>query len=455
MLMKKVIRLTESDLTRIVKRVIEESNELNEALKPSQFREYVKVFNRDRYTDIFKYLGDRYEHDKNYYRIYIPLIEEKKTLPVSKVEGEVTEFLKQNGYEVLDYVKGIAKFGDSKNTTTIGKILTKLKADELIKKFISDESRKALTSDINNLMVVISRHPYDIAGSDTDRNWTNCMTLGHGDSKKVEELEMELNSLNQKLITINQEEDKQKIKNKISTIKNELRDRKENGQNSKYLIYDVKEGSLISYLINNNDKNITNPLAVLNIKPYISSEKNDDFILISDERMYGNGRPEFKKTVDDILYRINGEDRQGFYCLKPNLYKDYSDGYVYIKSQEEKFLNITDEYLNIALNKLKENVKLYTYITKNKLYKNIKIILDEVVKKIILILLNEGSKTNKKVIDSYINKYINLVINDADNFMDEYEKNKKYKLKMGKYIIDLWIKNPMNRLIDPEKRKTN
>ena len=177
--MKKTILLNESDFKKIIKKIVVE------ALKPSQFRKYVKEFNKERYSDIFKTLGDKYGHDKNYHRIYIPLLVSVPQGPVSDIQKEVTKFLEHHGYKVLDYVKGTTKYGDSKNTTTIGKVLTRLKSDVLMKRFISDESRKALTSDTSNLMVVISRHPYDIAGSDTDRNWTNCMTMGHSDSPRV------------------------------------------------------------------------------------------------------------------------------------------------------------------------------------------------------------------------------------------------------------------------------
>ena len=223
---------------------------LQEALKPSQFRNYVKNFNRERYTDIFKKLGDEFEHDRNYYRIYIPLGKEEKSGPVSNVEKEVTDFLTKNGYQVLDYIKGIVKFGDAKNTTSIGKVLTRLKADDLMKKFVSDESRKALTSDIDNLMVVISRHPYDIAGSDTDRNWTNCMTIGHASSNRVETLHNQLNTLNNKLSSLQKEDPNYvNILKKIENLKSEIEDRKEEGENVEYLIHEVKEGSLISYLI--------------------------------------------------------------------------------------------------------------------------------------------------------------------------------------------------------------
>jgi hypothetical protein len=311
---------------------------LQEALKPSQFRNYVKNFNRERYVDIFKKLGDEFEHDRNYYRIYIPLGKEEKYGPVSNVEKEVTDFLTKNGYQVLDYIKGITKFGDAKNTTSIGKVLTRLKADDLMKKFVSDESRKALTSDIDNLMVVISRHPYDIAGSDTDRNWTNCMTMGHTSSKRVEVLFNQLNSLNDKLSSLQKEDPNYvNILKKIKNLKSEIEDRKEEGENVKYLIHEVKEGSLISYLINKNDKNINNPLAVLNIKPYINEKNPDDFVLVSSNEMYGNGRPEFKSTVNSILEKING-DVTGLYCINPKTYKDSDSEKIYVPTKEEKEL---------------------------------------------------------------------------------------------------------------------
>ena len=266
----------------------------------------------------------------------------------------------------MDYIKGVAKFGESKNTTTIGKVLTRLRAEDLMKKFVSDESRKALTSDAENLMVVISRHPYDIAGSDTDRNWTNCMTLGHAGSKRIEKIQTEIDALKKRLkdmtkdnpnwykefeqgkgnLTWNSPEIK--LDGKIRTLQDEINDRKETGVNAKYLIHDVKEGSLISYLIKKTDKNINNPLAVLNIKPYINDNDPNDFILISDNTMYGNGRPEFKKTVDSILDEINGSDVGGYYCLKENIYVDSQRENIRILKPEEKvfYLEKAKEFVN-------------------------------------------------------------------------------------------------------------
>ena len=76
----------------------------------------------------------------------------------------------------------------------------------------------------------------------------------------------------------------------------------------------------MSYLIKKTDKNINNPLTVLNIKPYVNNSKGHT-ILGSSDSMYGKENPEFKKTVDAILKEINGE-LKGEYSLDPNVYHD-------------------------------------------------------------------------------------------------------------------------------------
>jgi hypothetical protein len=262
------------------KNIITNESKYFEALKPSQFREYVKEFDRNRYLDIFKKIGDKYDHDRNYYRVYIPLIKKPIKGYISDTHKEVDSFLKDNNCQLLDYIKGKAKFNDSKNETTIGKLLTKLKNEDLNKKFISDEKRKSLSID-DELSVVISRHPYDIAGSDTDRNWTNCMTIGTDKSNRLTKIMDEYE------------------KTKRKELLDKIQDYKRDGANVRYLMDEVREGSLISYLIKSSDKNIENPLAVLNIKPY--EGENEEVALFSSNNMYGKKRDDFKKTVDLIL----------------------------------------------------------------------------------------------------------------------------------------------------------
>jgi len=419
-----------------------ELNFVSEALNPSQYREYVKEFNRERYENSFRTLGDKYEHDRNYYRIYIPLESSTNVGPISNTEKEVSDFLSKNGYQVLDYIKGIAKFGESKNTTSIGKALTKLKSDDLMKKFVSDESRKSLTSDASNLMVVISRHPYDIAGSDTDRNWTNCMTMAaHPNSKRLAPL---LNQYDEKLkeknkwdeyfnnvnvgkINPSKEELETNLKDyhkskydseSMSKLRADIDNRKVSGQNVKYIIHDVKEGSLTSYLIKKDDKNIQNPIAVLNIKPYINEKDSDDFLLISDSNMYGQGRPEFKKTVDNVLSLIN-KPVSGLFCLNKKLYNDSGRPDVFINGGKE------EEFFQTSLDKVK---KIANSSNGEKLLT--KKIFDEINSQVNLIPLYLKDLYNLNLDNDEIKRYSNI-------FASEVRQNLPLKLKNKKFDIDI------------------
>ena len=99
-----------------------------EALSPSQFRQYMEVWQknpnlRERYRGMFTQFKEKYEGDKNAYRIYLPLIENPK---VSEVEIEIGKFLSDNGWDLVDYIDGKARFGESKNTKRIGQVLAQL-----------------------------------------------------------------------------------------------------------------------------------------------------------------------------------------------------------------------------------------------------------------------------------------------------------------------------------------
>jgi hypothetical protein len=339
---------------------------LNEALLPSTFRRYVKHFNRERYKDIFS----KYEGDRNKYRIYLPLDSGVKI--TNPINLKVEEVLDKNGYDLLDYTNGVCKFRGAKNPSKVGKVLNSLIKDdpsikELLDKFNSDNERKSGKSD--ELMIVISRHPYDIAGADTDRKWTNCMTLSQWSEVKQEKilkLRKEILKLRLDLENIQLEKDEievfltnlayefyklseteqddydyeeneemeykldelndeySNIEDKVDNLERELEELEEDlehGSNTHYLIYDVKEGSLSAFLVKKSDKNINDPKATLNIKPFISDSNPDDIILVSDKKPYGEYPDSFKTSVDKWLDEVNG-DRSGIYCLNPKLYND-------------------------------------------------------------------------------------------------------------------------------------
>ena len=357
----------------------------NEVLKPSQFRRYVKAFNRDRYKSIFETLKAKYSGDKNAYRIYIPLIGESN---VSATEKEIADFLKQNQIEIINYKAGKCKREGSKNESKIGQLLTRFKREDLLKKFNEDPDRKVGK---DNLLVCISRHPYDIAGADTDRAWTNCMSMASFNSKYLETLvarSMKLREdLNKHVSFLSQKEleleeldldfddvdptyyanlkkeikdykDKYKVDKLIKEwedLEKSISDRISSGANARYLMQDVKQGSLAAFLIKETDKNVNDPIANWNIKPFVNSKNENEFLLVKDAKGYGQPNNAFGKTIDAVLEEINGDKMNGIYCLNDKLYNDGRTK-VY-KLTDDELLNINAEAEN--MDEVVSNIKLY------------------------------------------------------------------------------------------------
>ena len=236
---------------------------LVEALKPSQYREYVKGWDKSKYENIFR----KYAADKKAYRIYIPLLgkPDKKVVAPEDIEQAVSKA----GYEIENYVSGIASKDGGKRKIKIGKLLAD--KPELAKKFSTDPKRAG--SKKTNLLVVISRHPYDIAGMSTDRGWTSCMNL-------------------------------------------------EDGAYRNYVINDVEESSLVAYLIEESDKNINNPIARVLIKPFTNAMNKKSFILVINDKVYGSDKPGFRETVEKWIEEVNQGRDAGIYCVSPKTYQD-------------------------------------------------------------------------------------------------------------------------------------
>jgi hypothetical protein len=123
---------------------------------------------------------------------------EEKIKDYNKYNWEKSYFFSDH-----DYVEGYAyryiinsNFSEPSNTIPdkrqkfkIGKILQELGETELLDEFKKDETRQLKNKE---LVIVISRHPYDIAGASTDRNWTSCINRGfppivYKDKKEYEE----------------------------------------------------------------------------------------------------------------------------------------------------------------------------------------------------------------------------------------------------------------------------
>ncbi len=385
----------------------------NEALKPSQFRRYVKAFDRERYEKFFQELKSKYSGDKMAYRIYIPLLKEDSSATIGETEQEVIDFLLDNEYEIIDYKAGTCKRSGAKNQSKIGQILTRLKNDKLMKAFVEDKTRKSARV---KTLVCLSRHPYDVVGADTDRNWSNCMTMASLGSKRILKLKEEFDELYKKYAPLKahvsnielqlseytrDDDDKNEIdfdevdsddpivqeynklqkdlekfkketkfdsiEDRYTTLKGHLDESEDSGSNAHYLISDVKEGSLIAYLIRENDLNVEDPIANWNIKPFVNKKNKSDIILVSDARGYGNPTNTFKETIDEVLEIYNKEKGQGVFCINPNIYDD----------GRSKVVRLSEEVIkaNLAKENDEENLVNYaSHLFKNK-SKDFKLIL--------------------------------------------------------------------------------
>lgn len=197
--------------------------------------------------------------------------------------------------EIDEYKKGIVFFDtdkEKKQGRRIGKILNSFPNDEeavsLLKAYKMDSSR-VKGSDYR---VVISRHPYDIAGMSTDRNWTSCMNLGYAGVVYS---------------------DKPKV---------------ERGINAHYIRNDITAGSIVAYLVPSTDRTpngkieIKRPLSRILMKPHQNNENQND-IVYSMGRIYGVGLSDFRYFIEQWLKKninVNTENKK--YHLMSGLYMD-------------------------------------------------------------------------------------------------------------------------------------
>jgi hypothetical protein len=219
------------------------------ALKPSQYRKFVRGWDKGRYADIFA----AYTSDPKAYRFSLPLAktlarDAKPVEPLPSVKAAV----ESAGYIVDDYIGGYAvDSATGKRRVRIGKIL---KSSDVAQEFANDKRRGAAKQKSGALTVVISRHPYDVAGMSTDRGWTSCMNLI-------------------------------------------------DGQNKHYVNKDVKEGSLIAYLVDATDLNIQSPKARILMRVFKAKGK----IGLFPSGVYGTAPDAFALTVSKWCSEVNSK----------------------------------------------------------------------------------------------------------------------------------------------------
>jgi hypothetical protein len=133
----------------------------------------------------------------------------------------------------------------------------------VVKRAYETDPTRDLTKKTEPYTVVISRHPYDIAGMSTGRGWTSCTSLTDGKERR-------------------------------------------------YVARYAQGQSLIAYLIRDSDTNIEKPVARLNIVRY--ENENGDFILLPHE-LYGTKEDRFETFVRRWCRVVNRGKDDGLYCI--------------------------------------------------------------------------------------------------------------------------------------------
>ena len=256
---------------------------VQEALPISVAKKYVKTWDPNFHKEVF----DRQPRkDKNAYRVYMPFeTDTQKTLVIPPTLLTYLQSAIPNKPYTTDdqnYMQGLAfEVANPTRKLGIGKMLARSESSEKdpavkqqiqqLKKTFDADPQRAATKKLDKL-IVISRHPYDVAGMSTDRGWRSCMNLV-------------------------------------------------DGVNRHYVLTDIKQGSIIAYLINADDLNVRKPLARILIKPY-KEKGNPKNLAMMGDAVYGTAPASFKTQVDTWINQNYNQDKSGLYCLAKGLYRD-------------------------------------------------------------------------------------------------------------------------------------
>jgi hypothetical protein len=238
------------------------SYNLFEAVSISRYKEWSKWTNVGFYEKMGNYFKKFEDHSNNYNRIYFDLEVDTDNFEIV-IPDEIIDFFdwygpmgpdKTSKLKILDYQKGICQDKDGRQIR-IGRLLRKLGEDRLLQTY--NKSKENILKNIDDLQVVISRHPYDIIGMSTDRGWTTC---------------------------------------------HDLDDKRYGGAHLHGLMDDLHRGTLVAYIIRKGDRNIKNPLSRCLIF------RRDDTLFI-DRHVYGTNVPGFveflNKWVSDYHQTID------------------------------------------------------------------------------------------------------------------------------------------------------
>ena len=134
------------------------------------------------------------------------------------------------------------------------------------------EVKEVRTSKPKSYYIIFSKHPIDVAAQSTNRGWTSCMNLYSGGNKK-------------------------------------------------YVSNDVIEGTIVAYLVSEDDLNINNPVARNSIKPYVNYQDETDVLYEPERATYGTAPKGFSARIEELMNQAQ-PDKRGTFQLVDTLYCD-------------------------------------------------------------------------------------------------------------------------------------
>jgi hypothetical protein len=303
------------------------------------------------------------EKDRQAYRLFIPL--------GSPVKYRIIKLFDKYGLKLISYKTGkvVSPVPGATYPLNIGAVLNDLinnkglmkkydivlrnpedkkEAIELLRLFAKDNDNRqkddgttTIGPDDEPKWIVISRHPYDIAGMSTGREWTSCQNLVSGGL-------------------------------------------------CEYVPQDIAAGSIVAYLIKDSDRTETvnkgdvlrNPLSRTMIVPYINNRGETAYGISNKQYTKDNRNPIFPIIVKQWVDELNKKKGiRGIYRLHSGVYgevesriiaDDEYDAIMKLSSSREYFVKNRD----IVINRIKnldniEDIKELKALYMNDLFKNI------------------------------------------------------------------------------------
>ncbi len=321
---------------RILNHTIEEALPTSLAKKFSlkQWKPNMKMF--DRLTPFFG--------GETVYRKVYPVQKAEFGDSILSVKKSIEFCLKTVGYTVNNWSKTTCVSCDLRSKPIlIGKVLeTEFPPNSGIKQLFTKNEAALRSNNIDqpvqqttdsNVIGIVSRHPYDIAGMSTGREWTSCMIL-HKDGKE--------------------------------------------SKGQQYIPSDIIEGTLVAYMVHKDDLNITKPLSRLLITPYNDSHNNilygvrQKFYGLQNQKFFWEATKKIAEEINNTLHlNISQIDRSQF-SLNANLYQDDPSTMLDTNTRPNPFESIRIPLGTTELPKLEQIVVTGTYNCSNLLIRSLK-----------------------------------------------------------------------------------